>query len=188
MAFKRVVYVVFHIQRIGCQPEKTTSHGGQSRSWSAEQGKENKRESLASMLVFHAQLLSQLNDVAPEVTNDCCTSHSLQPVTCLRDGPPQLRIPGVHFQALPRCVHRISRSLKLSFRLGVATTISLWSLRSLCGITNSAVRMMAAANAASTSSKLLSPGEFAPRCLPTAVATSCRSWGSVTRRLWPSVT
>ena len=35
--------VVSHIQRIGCQPEKTTLHGGQSRSWSAEQGKENKR-------------------------------------------------------------------------------------------------------------------------------------------------
>ena len=38
-----------HIQRIGCQPEKTTHlHGGQSRSWSAEQGKENKRKSLAA--------------------------------------------------------------------------------------------------------------------------------------------
>ena len=35
-----VVVVVSHIQRIGCQPEKTTLHGGQSRSWSAEQGKE----------------------------------------------------------------------------------------------------------------------------------------------------
>ena len=33
---------------IGCQPEKTTLHGGQSRSWSAEQGKENKRKSLAA--------------------------------------------------------------------------------------------------------------------------------------------
>ena len=35
---------VDHIQRIGCQPEKTTlSHGGQIRSsWSAEQRKENK--------------------------------------------------------------------------------------------------------------------------------------------------
>ena len=33
-----VVVVVSHIQRIGCQPEKTTLHGGQSRSWSAEQG------------------------------------------------------------------------------------------------------------------------------------------------------
>ena len=42
-----VVVVVSHIQRIGCQPEKTTLHGGQSRSWSAEQGKENKRKSLA---------------------------------------------------------------------------------------------------------------------------------------------
>ena len=45
-----VVVVVFvsHIQRIGCQPEKTTLHGGQSRSWSAEQGKENKSKSLAA--------------------------------------------------------------------------------------------------------------------------------------------
>ena len=43
-----VVVVVCHIQRIGCQPEKTTLHGGQSRSWSAEQGKENKRKSLAA--------------------------------------------------------------------------------------------------------------------------------------------
>ena len=42
------VVVVSHIQRIGCQPEKTTLHGGQSRSWSAEQGKENKRKSLAA--------------------------------------------------------------------------------------------------------------------------------------------
>ena len=30
------------------QPEKTTLHGGQSRSWSAEQGKENKIKSLAA--------------------------------------------------------------------------------------------------------------------------------------------
>ena len=36
--------VVSHIQRIGCQPEKTTLHGGQSRSWSAEQGKENQKK------------------------------------------------------------------------------------------------------------------------------------------------
>ena len=42
------VVVVSHIQRIGCQPEKTTLHGGQSCSWSAEQGKENKRKSLAA--------------------------------------------------------------------------------------------------------------------------------------------
>ena len=40
--------VVSHIQRIGCQPEKTTLHGGQSRSWSSEQGKEDKRKSLAA--------------------------------------------------------------------------------------------------------------------------------------------
>ena len=40
--------VVSHIQRIGCQPEKTILHGGQSRSWSTVQGKENKRKSLAA--------------------------------------------------------------------------------------------------------------------------------------------
>ena len=48
-----VVVVVSHIQRIGCQPEKTTLHGGQSRSWSAEQGKENKRKSLAAYPTPH---------------------------------------------------------------------------------------------------------------------------------------
>ena len=37
-----VVVVVSRIQRIGCQPEKTTLHGGQSCSWSAEQGKKLK--------------------------------------------------------------------------------------------------------------------------------------------------
>ena len=36
---------------------------------------------------------------------------------------------------------------------------------------------MAAVNEASTSSTLLSPGGFALKCLPTAVATFCRSWG-----------
>ena len=56
-------------------------------------------------------------------------------------------------------------------------------LRSWDGITSSAVRMMATANAASTSSRLLSLGGFTPRCLPTAVVTPCGSWGSVTRRL-----
>ena len=34
---KSVGDAVSYIQRIGCQPEK--AHGGQSRSWSAEQGK-----------------------------------------------------------------------------------------------------------------------------------------------------
>ena len=37
--------VVSHIQRIGCQPEKTTLFGSQSCSWSSEQGKENKEKS-----------------------------------------------------------------------------------------------------------------------------------------------
>ena len=33
------VVVVSHIQRIVCQPEKTTLRGGHSRPWSAEQRK-----------------------------------------------------------------------------------------------------------------------------------------------------
>ena len=36
------------IHRIGCPPGKTTLHGGQSRSWSAEQGKENKKRKSGS--------------------------------------------------------------------------------------------------------------------------------------------
>ena len=46
LLFRTVVpnIIVSHIQRIGCQPEKTTflHGGGQSRSWSAEQGKKRK--------------------------------------------------------------------------------------------------------------------------------------------------
>ena len=38
------VVVVSHIQRIGCQPEKTTLHGGQSCSWFAGQGGKKKKE------------------------------------------------------------------------------------------------------------------------------------------------
>ena len=76
--------------------------------------------------------------------------------------------------------------------VAVCSSVFVWAsplqprpglFRSWSGIPSSAVRMMGAANAASTSSTLLSPGGFALRCLPTAVATSCRSWGSVTRRL-----
>ena len=39
-----------NMHRIGCQPQKTTLQvqGGQSRLWSAEQGKENKIKSLAA--------------------------------------------------------------------------------------------------------------------------------------------
>ena len=82
---------------------------------------------LCSVLISHAQLLLQLNVVGLEEMNDCCTSHSLQLVTCLPDGPPQLRIPRVHCQALPRYVHRISRSLQFSFLSGVSPLTSPWS-------------------------------------------------------------
>ena len=64
--------------------------------------------------------------MALEATNDCCTSLFLQPLRCMPDGPPQLRIPGVNFQALPGCEHRISCSLQFSFRLGVSTSTSPW--------------------------------------------------------------
>ena len=40
--------VVSHIQRIGCQPEKTTLQGGQSRSWSVEQGKKKEKKKSGS--------------------------------------------------------------------------------------------------------------------------------------------
>ena len=98
--------------------------------------------------------------------------------------------------ALRNCV-----SLVLIFRRCQAASIasvaayssaSVWAsplqprpglLRSWGGITNSAVRMIAVANVASTSSTLQSPGGFALRCLPTTVATYCQSWGSVIRRL-----
>ena len=79
-----------------------------------------------SILVSHPQILLQLNDVALEGKNDCCTPHSHQPVTWILDGLPQVRITDVHFQALSRSVHRISRSLELSFCLGVPTPTSPW--------------------------------------------------------------
>ena len=43
-----VVVVVSHIQRIDCQPEKPTLRVDQFCSWSAEQGKENKKIKLAA--------------------------------------------------------------------------------------------------------------------------------------------
>ena len=116
-------------------------------------------------------------------TNDCCTSHSLQPVTCFPDGPPQLRIPGVCFQGLPRCVHRISRSLQPSFHLGVSTPTSSWSPSFLgrdhqfsgphdgCGECGFYVVHIAVSS------------RVCPEVPSTAVATSCPSWGSVIRRL-----
>ena len=80
-----------------------------------------------SMPVSHAQLLLKSNDVTFEATNDFfCTSHSVQPVNCIRDGPLQLRTSSVNFPALPGFVHRISRSMQSSC-LNVSTLTSLWS-------------------------------------------------------------
>ena len=41
-----VLFLTFSV--LVANPKKTTLHGGQSRSWSAEQEKENKRKSLAA--------------------------------------------------------------------------------------------------------------------------------------------
>ena len=49
LSMRRSSVVFSHIQRIGCQPPKTTLHGGQSRSRSAEQGKENKKKKSGSI-------------------------------------------------------------------------------------------------------------------------------------------
>ena len=38
-----VVVVISHIQRIGCQPGKSASSDGQSRSWSTENREERKK-------------------------------------------------------------------------------------------------------------------------------------------------
>ena len=135
------------------------------------------------MLVSTAQLLLQLNDVALETTNECCTSHSLHAITFFPGGPPKLRIPGVRFR---RC-HAVWIA-----PVAICSSASAWAsplqprsglVRSWGGITYSVVRMMAAANATTTLPTLLSPGGFVLRCLPTTVAPSCRNWGSVTRHL-----
>ena len=98
--------------------------------------------------------------------------------------------------ALCNCASLVSISRRCQaacITSGVACSpVSVWAatlqprpgLHCSCGgIASSALRMMAAANAASTVSTLLSPFGFALSCLPTAVAISCRSWGSVIRCL-----
>ena len=50
------VVVVSHIQRMGCLPEKTTLHGGQSRSWSAEQEIKKKSGSAPPLCSFGEKL------------------------------------------------------------------------------------------------------------------------------------
>ena len=128
-----------------------------------------------SVLISRAQLLLQLNDVALKKTNDCCTRtlfsqlHAFR--TALRSCASLVsifrRCHAVCIASVAACSSASVRASPLQPRLSLLPS---WS-----GITDSAVRMMAAANAASTSSTLLSPGGFALRCLPTAVTTSCRS-------------
>ena len=89
----------------------------------------------------------------------------------------------VHFQAVQGCVHRLSRICSSASIRAFPLQPRSGLLRSWGGITSSAVRMMATENATSTSSTLLSPGGFDRRCLPTAGATSCRSWGLISSRL-----
>ena len=136
-----------------------------------------------SVLIPHAQLLLQLNDVALEKRTTAALRTLFSQLhaflTALHSCASLVsifkRCHAVCLASVAACRSASVRESPLQPRPGL--------LRSWGGITNSAVRLMAAANAASTSSTLLSPGGFASRCLPTAVAASCRSWGSVTRRL-----
>ena len=68
---KRLGANTSHIQRSGCQPEMTTLYGGQFRSWSAEQGKENKKRKSDStplvQIVRTRRLPSQAIDLAVRV-------------------------------------------------------------------------------------------------------------------------
>ena len=53
-----VVNDVSHVQRIGCQHQKTTLHGGQPSSWSVEQGKKLKKSGsapLSKLLVWRKE-------------------------------------------------------------------------------------------------------------------------------------
>ena len=135
------------------------------------------------MLISHAQLLLQLNGVRSKKRTTAAlrtlSSQLHAYLTALRSCASLVSIFRLcHAVCIPSvavCNSASVRAPPIQPRPGL--------LRSWGGITNSAVRMMAAANAASTSSTLLSPGGFALRFLPTAVVTSCRSWGSVTRRL-----
>ena len=45
---KQLLLLFLTFSALVANPKKTTLHGGQSRSWSAEQGKKEKRESLAA--------------------------------------------------------------------------------------------------------------------------------------------
>ena len=69
-----------------------------------------------SLPIFHTQLLLQQNDVGLVEKNDSCTSHYLQRLTRVPEGPSLLGIPTysvVSSQELPGCAHRFSRSLGL---------------------------------------------------------------------------
>ena len=68
-------------------------------------------EMIPGPLISHAQLLLQLSNVVLEEPSDCNILDSLQAVTRMPDGPPQLDIPDVCYQALPGFVYRLSSSL-----------------------------------------------------------------------------
>ena len=68
---KPTIVVVSHIQRFGCQPEKTNLHGGQSRSWSAEQRKEDKRKKSGSIPPPHTHC--SFGEKVKQKSRDACT-------------------------------------------------------------------------------------------------------------------
>ena len=59
-------------------PKKTTLHGGQSRSWFAEQGKENKRENLAARHPPHPARLCE-NSAIDQIRGGGILNLSLHP-------------------------------------------------------------------------------------------------------------
>ena len=75
-----LVVIISHIQRIDCQTEKTTQHGGPSRLWSAEEGKENtiKKASSASLTPTPTLLVRRSNRKENRITHNARTTKRTQ--------------------------------------------------------------------------------------------------------------
>ena len=131
------------------------------------------------MLISYAQLLLQLNGVARDTAAFRILLSQIHAfLAALRSCASLVPIFG-RFHA--ECTASVAACSSASVRASLLQPCP-GLLRSWGGIIDSAVRMMAAANAASTSPTLLSPGGFALRCLSIAVITPCQSGGPVTRR------
>ena len=139
------------------------------------------------MLISRAQLLLQLNDVALETTNDCCTrtlsSQLHASLTALRSCASLVsifrRCHAVYIASVAACSSASVRASPLQPRLSL--------LRSCSGITESALCMVAAANAASTSSTLLSPGGMSASTIGGGGGTTIPSLGMAPKQPLPGI-